>query len=97
MLELPLPPWYPRLGALTPAMHYTHILTQGKLPADLVGTYFRNGPGRIRVGARRYGHWFDGEEGVGLGSGSACVYACMHACIYVCIYDKSCGGSLTGW
>lgn len=35
--------------------------TQGELPKDLVGTLYRNGAGRIRVGERlRYGHWFDG-------------------------------------
>jgi carotenoid cleavage dioxygenase-like enzyme len=34
---------------------------QGALPKDLVGTLYRNGAGRIRVGERlRYGHWFDG-------------------------------------
>ncbi len=34
---------------------------QGALPKDLVGTLYRNGAGRIRVGDHlRYGHWFDG-------------------------------------
>ncbi|MEQ8689738.1 MAG: carotenoid oxygenase family protein [Pseudomonadales bacterium] len=33
----------------------------GTLPADLEGTFFRNGPGRQRIGDTRYGHWFDGD------------------------------------
>lgn len=37
---------------------------QGTVPSDLVGTLYRNGAGRIRVGASpalRYSHWFDGD------------------------------------
>ena len=34
---------------------------EGALPADLEGTFFRNGPGRQRIGATKYGHWFDGD------------------------------------
>ena len=31
----------------------------GTLPADLSGTFFRNGPGRQRIGGENYGHCFD--------------------------------------
>lgn len=34
---------------------------EGTLPADLEGTFFRNGPGRTGVGGERFGHWFDGD------------------------------------
>jgi all-trans-8'-apo-beta-carotenal 15,15'-oxygenase len=34
---------------------------EGRVPADLTGTFFRNGPGRQRIGGRAYGHWFDGD------------------------------------
>ena len=34
---------------------------EGSLPADLRGTFFRNGPGRQRIGDTQYGHWFDGD------------------------------------
>ena len=34
---------------------------EGTLPADLGGTFFRNGPGRQRIGDAQYGHWFDGD------------------------------------
>jgi all-trans-8'-apo-beta-carotenal 15,15'-oxygenase len=34
---------------------------QGRLPADLNGVFFRNGPGRFELGGERYHHWFDGD------------------------------------
>jgi len=34
---------------------------EGQIPADLEGTFFRNGPGRQRIGDSAYGHWFDGD------------------------------------
>jgi len=34
---------------------------EGDVPADLRGTFFRNGPGRQRIGDSQYGHWFDGD------------------------------------
>ena len=33
----------------------------GDVPKDLRGTFFRNGPGRQRIGDAKYGHWFDGD------------------------------------
>jgi len=33
---------------------------RGRIPPDLTGTFFRNGPGTLEMGERRYGHWFDG-------------------------------------
>ena len=34
---------------------------EGKLPSELVGTLFRNGPGALDVNGRPYGHPFDGD------------------------------------
>ena len=34
---------------------------EGAVPSDLKGTFFRNGPGRQRIGETAYGHWFDGD------------------------------------
>jgi len=34
---------------------------EGEVPKNLRGTFFRNGPGRQRIGAEKYGHWFDGD------------------------------------
>ena len=33
----------------------------GRLPADLHGSFYRNGPGRFELGGERYHHWFDGD------------------------------------
>ncbi len=40
---------------------YTIEDYEGVVPADLHGTFFRNGPGRQRIGKEKYGHWFDGD------------------------------------
>jgi carotenoid cleavage dioxygenase len=34
---------------------------EGRLPADLRGSFFRNGPGRFELGGERCHHWFDGD------------------------------------
>ena len=34
---------------------------EGELPKNLRGTFFRNGPGRQKIGEKKYGHWFDGD------------------------------------
>ena len=36
-------------------------LVQGKCPAGLRGTLYRNGPARFRRGGTASGHWFDGD------------------------------------
>lgn len=46
------------------ALHEEHSYwvdeVEGTLPKELRGTFFRNGPGRMKIGERTYGHWFDG-------------------------------------
>jgi all-trans-8'-apo-beta-carotenal 15,15'-oxygenase len=34
---------------------------KGRIPADLNGVFYRNGPGRFELGGERYHHWFDGD------------------------------------
>ena len=34
---------------------------EGTVPPALAGTFYRNGPGRQRIGTQQYGHWFDGD------------------------------------
>jgi all-trans-8'-apo-beta-carotenal 15,15'-oxygenase len=34
---------------------------EGEVPAEISGTLFRNGPGRLKIGGHKYGHWFDGD------------------------------------
>lgn len=36
-------------------------LVSGRLPADLEGSFYRNGPGRFELGGERHHHWFDGD------------------------------------
>jgi carotenoid cleavage dioxygenase len=36
-------------------------LVKGRIPADLNGVFYRNGPGRFELGGERYHHWFDGD------------------------------------
>jgi carotenoid cleavage dioxygenase len=33
----------------------------GRMPADLRGSFYRNGPGRFELAGERYHHWFDGD------------------------------------
>lgn len=37
------------------------LVVEGRIPAGLRGTYYRNGPGLMARGGQRYGHWFDGD------------------------------------
>jgi all-trans-8'-apo-beta-carotenal 15,15'-oxygenase len=34
---------------------------KGRIPRDLQGVFYRNGPGRFELGGERYHHWFDGD------------------------------------
>jgi all-trans-8'-apo-beta-carotenal 15,15'-oxygenase len=36
-------------------------VVKGRIPTDLEGVFFRNGPGRFELGGERYHHWFDGD------------------------------------
>lgn len=40
---------------------FDDLEVEGEVPNDLKGTFFRNGPGRQRIGDTKYGHWFDGD------------------------------------
>jgi len=55
----------PYRGGFEPAQDFPHHVTpkivQGSIPKDLVGTLAINSAGRIRVGGRMLGHWFDGD------------------------------------
>ena len=39
----------------------TVVAFEGRLPAGLAGTLFRNGPARMHRGPTSYRHWFDGD------------------------------------
>ena len=56
-------PWKGGLEPVPPQGIPLHTLelVEGSIPKDILGVVCRNGPGRIRVGNRQYGHWFDGD------------------------------------
>lgn len=39
-------------------------ILSGKIPENLRGTLYRNGPGRLERGDTRVGHWFDGDGAI---------------------------------
>ncbi|WP_332875864.1 carotenoid oxygenase family protein [Massilia sp. S19_KUP03_FR1] len=57
-------PSHPRLAALRTCADDSLSGTasmSGRWPAELRGTFYRNGPARFDRGAERYQHWFDGD------------------------------------
>jgi carotenoid cleavage dioxygenase-like enzyme len=40
------------------------LRVEGAIPADLAGTFYKNGPGRVGAFGERYGHWFDGDGAI---------------------------------
>jgi all-trans-8'-apo-beta-carotenal 15,15'-oxygenase len=56
--------WLGGLQDLTREHGFEPLRVTGRLPADLRGTLYRNGPGRFAVGGERYPHWFDGDGAV---------------------------------
>lgn len=55
----------PYRGGFEPAADvgatYEPRVVFGAIPSDLKGSLASNGAGRIRIGSRQYGHWFDGD------------------------------------
>lgn len=54
---------WPWRGGLEPCGDHdlASVEVEGTIPRDLSGSFYRVGPGRIRVGKDRYAHWFDGD------------------------------------
>jgi all-trans-8'-apo-beta-carotenal 15,15'-oxygenase len=46
---------------LVAAHGFQPLEVRGRLPPDLRGTLYRNGPGKVSSFGRRYQHWFDGD------------------------------------
>jgi all-trans-8'-apo-beta-carotenal 15,15'-oxygenase len=54
----------PHRGGFEPTKNvdwYAPEILEGSIPRDLQGTLAVAGPGRIRIDARQFGHWFDGD------------------------------------
>src|SRR5438309_10996355 len=47
--------------SLTTEHVYVVDEVEGSLPSELVGTLYRNGPGKNEVGGKPYAHLFDGD------------------------------------
>ncbi|HTQ46530.1 MAG TPA: carotenoid oxygenase family protein [Polyangiaceae bacterium] len=59
------PAWTGGMRDLAREHAFESLRVRGKLPEGLVGTLYRNGPGRFSAaGKERYGHWFDGDGAV---------------------------------
>lgn len=54
---------------MEPSEEYSYVVDpssiDGTVPEELKGTMYRAGPGRIRIGEHKFGHWFDGDGMVG--------------------------------
>jgi all-trans-8'-apo-beta-carotenal 15,15'-oxygenase len=58
------PAWLGGFQDLAREHAFEPLLVTGKLPAELRGSFYRNGPGRFGVAGERFGHWFDGDGAV---------------------------------
>ncbi|NNE72829.1 MAG: hypothetical protein HKN26_04130 [Acidimicrobiales bacterium] len=56
-----IPTFHGGLANLDREHSYWLTDVEGTVPSDLEGTFYRNGPGRQRIGNTPYGHWFDGD------------------------------------
>jgi hypothetical protein len=48
---------------------------KGKIPQDLNGYFYRNGPAQNEVYGKRYHHWFDGD-GMGINTTLSLIVSC---------------------
>ena len=54
-------PWLYGYASAAQDQYQTRVVMEGKWPAQLMGTLYRNGPARHEVGDFRYRHWFAGD------------------------------------
>jgi carotenoid cleavage dioxygenase len=54
-------PWLIGYESAPPRLDCAELAVEGRWPAALSGTFYRNGPARHDVGELRYHHWFDGD------------------------------------
>ena len=54
--------WHKAIAQPATEFEQTNLsLLEGKIPAQLQGTLYRNGPARLAIGKQKVGHWFDGD------------------------------------
>jgi carotenoid cleavage dioxygenase len=54
-------PWLEGYRGVQSDIAETRLTLEGRLPADLRGVFYRNGPARNELPGLRYHHWFDGD------------------------------------
>ncbi|MEM9529501.1 MAG: carotenoid oxygenase family protein [Pseudomonadota bacterium] len=54
-------PWLLGYQSVDREAYAADVAIEGRWPAGLRGTFFRNGPAQHEVGGYRYRHWFDGD------------------------------------
>jgi len=54
-------PWLVGYASPPARLDCAELAIEGRWPAGLAGTFYRNGPARHDVGELRYHHWFDGD------------------------------------
>jgi carotenoid cleavage dioxygenase len=60
-LALENQPWLQAFKTASADSFEARASVQGRIPRDLRGTLYRNGPARHEIGPFRYHHWFDGD------------------------------------
>lgn len=58
------PSWRRGFENLSREHSFVPLRVEGELPAELRGTFYRNGPGAFDVAGERYRHWFGGDGAV---------------------------------
>ena len=56
--------WAPLVSDLRRAHPFETLRVEGRMPRDLVGTLYRNGPAIFGVGGQRFDHLFDGDGAI---------------------------------
>lgn len=54
-------PWHTAFTDVRREHGFEPLRVEGRIPAELAGTMFRNGPGLFSMFGHRYEHWFDGD------------------------------------
>jgi all-trans-8'-apo-beta-carotenal 15,15'-oxygenase len=58
------PDWRSAFQDLPREHGFEPLRVEGRIPDDLVGTLYRNGPALFSMFGRRYAHWFDGDGAI---------------------------------
>lgn len=60
-IDTGIPSFHRGLENMPGEFSYSPQQIEGAVPEDILGTLYRNGPGRLTLGSGKMGHWFDGD------------------------------------